>query len=202
MTNLPTVFHITHWKAGSQWVRAVLAAAAPERMVPLSVEMSLSFNGPSIPGGIYSPLYLRADQFRQVVPATHRNRAFVVVRDPRDALISWYFSLKYSHPAEPTSIDASRAMLQSADMAEGLAILLREHLYDAVAIQSTWVEDGAPIFRYENLLANQSLEIGRILSFCGISLPAATLKAIVDANDFLALSGRKPGDEDVQALLR
>ena len=33
MENLPTVFHITHWKAGSQWVAAVLEECAPHRVV-------------------------------------------------------------------------------------------------------------------------------------------------------------------------
>jgi hypothetical protein len=202
MTNLPSVFHITHWKAGSQWVRAVLAAAAPQRIVPLPDEMSLSFNGPSDQGGIYTPLYLRADRFRRVVPADPLNRAFVVIRDPRDTLVSWYFSLKYSHPENFAGIRDTRAMLQNAPTAEGMAILLREHLFDAVAIQSTWVEDGATIFRYEDLVADPHEAFGKMLNFCGISPPEATLRTIVEANDFRAVSGREPGEEDVQAHLR
>ena len=60
------VFHVTHWKAGSQWVRAVLDDAMPGRVI--SDASSAFFNRPIASDGIYTPVYATVDQFRSIVP--------------------------------------------------------------------------------------------------------------------------------------
>lgn len=125
---LPTIFHITHVKSGSQWVMQVLKECAPQRLVQPQVGVGHFFkNGPISTGSIYPTLYIPQHRFDLVMGfrffptklhlyregpgarALYQNwlnfrynrnpvRKFVVIRDIRDALVSLYFSLKVSHP--------------------------------------------------------------------------------------------------------
>ena len=56
-TSNPTVFHVTHWKAGSQWVRAVLGAAAPSRVLSPDHDPEWFYNRPLVNGGVYTPVF-------------------------------------------------------------------------------------------------------------------------------------------------
>lgn len=201
----PTVFHITHWKAGSQWVRAVLEQAAPERIVPLKHDMSHVHTDPIVPGGVYTPVYMNRARFSQAVGIRPDHRRFVVVRDLRDTLISWYFSLKRSTRMGEINpnVAAMQRTLAGASFAEGLAFLIRERL-DAIAqIQLGWLDAGDPYFRYEDLMADEHAAFAKILACAAIELPEARRREIVDANTFQRRSkGRKPGEEDVSSHLR
>jgi len=61
--NLPTVFHITHPKAGSQWVAQVLRECAPHRFVAPQIDSAQFYDFPIRVGGIYPALYLGWRQF-------------------------------------------------------------------------------------------------------------------------------------------
>ena len=67
MDEQPTVFHLTHWKAGSQWVAAVLQECAPERFVKPQVGMAQILEAPLLPGGVYASLYVPARLFETVL---------------------------------------------------------------------------------------------------------------------------------------
>ena len=72
----PTVFHITHQKAGSQWINRILHILAYDRMVQpefeeadthdLPVEGTQFLRRPVEPGRIYPTLYLTREQFAAV----------------------------------------------------------------------------------------------------------------------------------------
>ena len=58
-----TVFHVTHWKAGSQWIHKILHACGPDRIVTPKFDMSQFLQAPVQGGMIYPTLYLRKDDF-------------------------------------------------------------------------------------------------------------------------------------------
>ena len=62
----PTVFHVTHPKAGSQWINRILHALAYERLVlPEPTEIA-SFDRPIVSGAVYPTVYLTREQFESV----------------------------------------------------------------------------------------------------------------------------------------
>jgi len=66
----PTVFHITHVKAGSQWVAEILKHSAPERFVQWKIDnkgVSEFSNNSIVPGNIYSTVYCPFDEFERIV---------------------------------------------------------------------------------------------------------------------------------------
>lgn len=104
MTNRPsTVFHITHWKAGSQWVAEILKQSAPERFVGWEIADPHANGGlgipnfyakPLVPGKIYGTVYLNSKRFQNVVFGfIGRSRE----GSPFRAIINWLnFSLRRS----------------------------------------------------------------------------------------------------------
>lgn len=98
--DIPTLFHVTHWKAGSQWIHKILLTLVPDRIVgPQDAEVQF-LQWPIRPGKVYPTVYISKHQF-DTVRLTAPWLRFVVIRDLRDTLISAYFSLKFSHPVAP-----------------------------------------------------------------------------------------------------
>lgn len=198
----PAVFHVTHWKAGSQWVHSLLKAAAPDRIVPGKDSSAWFFKDPIIPAGIYTPVYATLQQFRQIVPEQSNHRIFVLIRDARDSAVSWYFSLLYSHRSGYDTVAETRKALKNLDQREGMTLIFRNYLRDLVEIQRTWLESGTRIFRYEDLLADQYGVFKQILEHCEIDVPQRRQRSIVDRFSFRRRTWWRFGRENVRSHYR
>lgn len=200
----PTVFHFTHWKAGSQWVRGVLADACPGRVVDALPKNKQVLHQPLKRGAIYSPVYMKHQDFE----ASEASRSapavrLLVIRDLRDALVSWYYSLKVSHVDIPgTRIAHLRNALRSRSTEEGLVYLIEGEgdfpgLLDHALIQLSWLGCCDLLVRYEELLQDETAQFDRILRRCGIKLDPGRLEQIVRDRSFESASGRDRGEECV-----
>lgn len=198
----PGVFHVTHWKAGSQWVHAVLKAADPDRIVPGKDSPSWFFKDPIVPGGIYTPVYATYQQFRQIIAEQTNQRTFALIRDPRDAAVSWYFSLRYSHPTEYDTVSQTRQKLEKLDKREGMALVFREHVAHIVEIQRTWLESGMKVFRYEDLLADQHGVFRQIFAHCEIEVNEKQQRRIVNRFSFRRRTWWRFGRENMKSHYR
>jgi len=202
---LPTVFHVTHWKAGSQWISSVLKYAAPDRFIqpsgaphgPLG-----PLGGPFERGRIYAPVYAPYSRLKQVIPDDAASRTFVVIRDPRDTLVSWYFSLMYSHPESTDHITKERRELREMSKSEGLALMASKHLQEVMWIQREWIQAGARIFRYEDFVRDQQRTFKQVFEFC--NLPSSDLgrRLIVFRHNFHVRTWWRMGRENTKSHLR
>lgn len=200
----PTIFHVTHWKAGSQWIRAILRRAARESIVTPREDMGQFLSEPIQEGMIYPTLYVTAQQFQQVaLPQSWRR--FVVIRDPRDTVVSAYFSLKLSHPPmESEPLNRLRERLRTTGKEDGLLAVVEEWMPLCAEIQRSWLESGEPLIRYEDLL-DRDVEIlePTLIDRCGLPVPRARLRRLIQGARFEELSGgRRRGEEDVMAHVR
>ena len=167
MSSLPTVFHITHVKSGSQWVKAILTEAAPRRIVATKVGLGQFYEEPLQPGAIYPALYVPRPRFEQTVtpkvdldPQSYRPTRgdaasvwnwyrftvqkepqvkFVVIRDLRDMLVSLYFSLKVSHKIISENVAEGHEKLNAMSEEDGLMFLIDERLQATANIQRSWL---------------------------------------------------------------
>lgn len=193
----PTIFHITHWKAGSQWINKILAQCAPDLIVPPQVEETQFLNWPIQLGKIYPTVYVSKPQFDSVqLPSQWRR--FIVVRDLRDTLISAYFSLKISHVIVDQSLTQIRSVLQSSSMEDGLIYLIDTWLPRCALIQKSWLEVGERLIRYEDLLERDIEILERVLlEECQLPVSYKRFNEVVKANRFERLTrGRPRGQED------
>jgi hypothetical protein len=154
----PTVFHVTHWKAGSQWVRSVLNAAAPDRLVQGKDSPSWFFKDPIVSGGIYTPVYTTAEAFHQIVPAHTEDKTFVLIRDPRDTAVSWYFSLLYSHPTNYETVSTTRETLQHLNKPEGMTLVFR--VQKSSATRTCWPIRRVYSARFSNIVGSTFRQSG------------------------------------------
>src|SRR5262249_6787857 len=138
-----TTFHITHAKAGSQWINRLFHMIAFEQSVFADQELSQFFQRPVQPGRIYPTLYITKQEFDSVAkPENHRR--FVIIRDLRDTLVSGYFSLRNSHP-EVGTVSQWRERLHHLSQEEGLLCAMENWLSRQAQIQWSWFAAGEPL---------------------------------------------------------
>lgn len=196
----PTIFHITHWKAGSQWLYKILREIALERIVAPQLDEKQFLDAPLVNGAVYPTVYVTKEQFESVVlPESYRK--FIVIRDLRDTLISGYFSIRYSHGIIDDRLTRWRDRLETKTIGDGLMMLMDEWLPLSAKIQQSWIEAGEKIIRYEELLVND-LEILEqlLIGHCEIPVTPERLREVVMTNRFENLTGgRRPGEENNMA---
>jgi hypothetical protein len=196
---MPPVFHVTHWKAGSQWIFGILGQCVPERIIEPQLGEAQVRHYAIQRGRVYPTVYLTNEELASVAPPD--SKRFVVIRDLRDTLISAYFSFKHSHPVLEPGMAILRKKLAELDSETGLLHLMDDFLARCAKIQMSWIEAGEPVVRYEELLADDLSQFERILiGKCGLPIRPEQLQEAVLSNRFESYTkGRERGCEDVHA---
>ena len=190
------ILHVTHYKAGSQWVLRVLQELAEPWVVPPEVDGRQFLDRPVRGWGVYPTLYLTREQVESV-PLPPTAKRFVVIRDLRDTLVSAYFSLKVSHDPLFPQMQQFRAMLNSVSPEAALIRMIHEWCGHTAAIQRSWLGGPDELLKYEDFLAGDAELFERVLiGRCGLPTTPERLRAVVAGNRFEARAGRRPGQED------
>ncbi len=196
---VPTVFHVTHWKAGSQWIYKILKHLCPESIVKPELDQLRRY--PIQRGRVYPTVYMSKQSLDQVVLPEGSTR-FVVIRDLRDTLVSAYFSFKISHPIIPGFSTKLRQFLQESEIESGLIHLLDHFLQECARIQLSWLEARDDlVLKYEDLLTDDlSLLEFALIDHCHLPVTREAVREAVLAARFEALTGgRARGCEDISA---
>lgn len=196
----PTVLHITHYKAGSQWIYAILHACARERIVRPRADLSQFLRETIRAGCVYPTLYITYEEYQAVaLPADHAR--FVVFRDLRDTLVSYYYSIKHSHPVTSDAMARMRRQLQNCDTETGLRIVMDGLLGRCAEIQGSWIDAGIPFLRYEDLLTDDVRLLTRtLIDECHLPIECEVLRGIIESQRFEnRTGGRRRGQEDINA---
>lgn len=121
-------------------------------------------------------------------------KGFHVIRDPRDILVSTYFSHEKTHRVNHSEIGRDRDVLRSGDLASGLRFLLDESTYFGRFIETmeNWNFDSPNIHEatYEDLTGNPVAEFTRIFDFLGIPIEPGQLGKILESNNFQSMKTR------------
>ncbi len=194
-----TIFHITHHKAGSQWVNRILHTLAYDRLVLPEVECAQFLNKPLVPGGVYPTVYVTREQFESVELPKNWKR-FVVIRDLRDTLVSLYFSIKHSHPILTDKTRERRATLTDLSVEEGLLHVTENLMAGIAQVQWSWVAAKEKLIKYEELLEHdEEIFAELLLRGCRLEVDPLRFREVIRQNRFEARSGRKPGEEDLKS---
>jgi hypothetical protein len=216
------IYHCTVQKSASQWVRGILSDPRtfrysglssydwdrqfPGRYDPRKITQR-GFREPFPPSSIITPIYIDFEGFAST-PKPERYKAFFVMRDPRDVLVSWCFSIKCSHSLLG-EIERMRQDLARLSEADGLLYSI-DFLadYGLFAAQRSWASTPAQdpnvlLVRHEDLTAPGNLpSVEQVFAHCDIRMPRTVLEEVLEAYSFEKLSGRKPGQEDPSAHYR
>ena len=197
ISEMPTLLHVTHWKAGSQWIYAILRELFRSRIVPPMAGNYQIHHWPIAAGKVYPTVYATKPELDQAaVPCNARK--LVVLRDARDALISFYFSLKFSHAVALDRMAHDRDLVRSLDIEDGLMVAIEYWMQGIADIHSTWLESGEPIVRYEDLVQDDFGTMKKaLMDRLRLPITEQSLRAAIETCRFERLSGgRRQGQED------
>ena len=223
VSSAQNIYHCCVHKTASQWVRKLLQDRATYKYSGLKVynyEEKLpakadprplterTFDEPFPRDRIITPIYIDQPGLKKI-PKPENFRAFFVTRDPRDLVVSLYFSVKVSHP-EIGTISERRKNLSRLGEEEGLCEVIDQMaLRGEMGALRSWGKIAAEdkqlaTFRYEDLTdSNQFTTWQRLFAHCDIRMPDVLLRELLERNSFSALThGRERGAEDVRAHLR
>ena len=214
------IYHCCVHKTASQWMQTLLC----DRVVYQYSGLALCPNGTVKRGGyrqatvteneavppntIAGSVHVNFENF-QAIPKPDAYRAFFVMRDPRDIVVSYYFSTKFSHTEHPRIL-RERKQLQSLSMTEGFlyAIECLENIHLFAALES-WVkaeqrDPNIKLFRFEDLTATDNYKVFQeLFTHCDIPIPEHILTPLLAKYSFENLTkGRSPGEENQNSHLR
>jgi hypothetical protein len=221
-SDVRNIYHCCVHKTGSQWIRKVFADPEIYRVTGLRTYAygprlddgdrnrsysDVSFDRPFPARRIVSPLYIPYESFVEL-PKPEPWRAFFVLRDPRDVVVSWYFSSKSSHPTNSSrGLQRTREQLATLDEERGMIDSIhRLGAYGLFGALRSWAAADAPqvmLVRYEDLIGEDGGDWWeRLLDHCRVPLSGAERDRLLSRYSFQALSGRQPGHEDTASKLR
>ena len=207
---ISNLYHCTVHKAASTWFRDLFRDPIMKRAHGMPVfhyetdlkgrvyENYCDQTKVVVPGNsIITNVYCSHDQF-----AAHRKhenyKGFYVAKDPREVVISTYWSWRDNHPGG----HQNREFLRNNDLETGLRWTIDELDVTLGKFQAmrTWVNQPEPNFVYfktEDFFTNQDDNLRTLLSFLQINMPESDLEILCDRFSFEKLSGgRKPGQVD------
>ncbi len=197
-----SLFHVTHWKAASQWMRGVLMELFGAALVPPELHVGHVWKRPIEPGRVYPCVYLAKPEFEmleQPAPA----RYFVLIRDLRDTLVSAYFSLRHSHAIIAGEMERWRYILNRLPQEEGLLYLMETWLPASARIQRTWQSAGVRCTKVEECVSAPGALDRLFREAWQLEVPSSVLAPVLARHSFARLSGgRAPGQEDIQSHYR
>ena len=216
-TRLENIYHCTQQRCGSRWILHMLRDIevykhsgldvfnprtnyiAPENYDKLSVGFPLK--------RIISPVYARYGEFEQM-PKPNAYRAFSVVRDARDLVVSKLYSQKYSHEVSTDFMRSRREILSTMDDEEGISFVMEDSMPGAIASLKSWCQatqdKNMRVVKYEDLVgANQLTTYRELFDFLDIQIPDENLRILLDRYSFARLSGgRSQREEDLKSHYR
>ena len=190
--------HVTHYKAGSQWIYAILRDCVGDRVVDPKPDLTQFLGRDIKEGTVFPALYVTRDQF-EAAALPPRWRRFVVIRDLRDTLVSAYFSAAISHVSDGfPAIAALRAQLAGLTKEEGLLKMTSSWLGSPAEMQRSWLRGGVDPIRFEDLVERDTELLETVLiDECELPVSRRRLGRVIKRTRFRDLSGgREPGQQD------
>lgn len=169
-----------HHRCATMWTVAIIRSISRELGVPVAQESRYE----TLPKDIdHAGFLIHLNATRGIVEqlAGRDFKGFHVIRDPRDILVSSYFSDRYSHPVYREEFEQFRDQLNRMEFDEGLRLELDRRTAELEALAS-WDFRNPDIYetRYEVLTVRPLEEFTRIMKFLGIPMYAAGAAPMVE----------------------
>lgn len=198
----PSFFIFSLPKAGSTLLMQMITDVCQLQHIPIVDLATEIFNRGIQPGMLQDDInaiwndkgyaYLG---FRSFFPAMNfdfaRTKNILLVRDPRDMVVSLYFSLKYSHvePSQDAGVDnpiaANRERLQKIDIDQyvvGMAQAYNKYFNDYLIQLPT---ETTRVYRYEDVIFKKKEWLEDMLDFLNIDIPVADIAGIANKHDIM-----------------
>jgi len=215
MIDLDNIYHICVAKTGSMWIEGIFKHPLINAYTSMPVyNFESDRHGWDYRGfmdrheteafpkkTVCCPTYMGLDCYLQV-PKPDKYKSFCVVRDPRDLVTSFYFSIMYSH-AQMGLHPQWRQRLSRLDRENGfieaIKILDEFQMFEASRSYRNCSDrdPNCKLYTFEDLTGENHFEVFKDL-FAWLTIPVSSdeLSKVLTEKSFERLSGRKKGQEN------
>ena len=184
-------------KSGSQWAKALFDHEVVRAHTGLFTLPQLDFEFGSatrpFPAATFVPgLYASYEDYLEI-PKPYPHRTAYIFRDPRDIVVSGYYSAVNTHRSvayrKAPHLESARTALRTMSLDLGLRYMV-EILADQLVGMASWVgveDENVALFRLEDISADPEMEIGRMLEHCGVHLDETELGRVLSETSREAL---------------
>ncbi|MEQ9233296.1 sulfotransferase domain-containing protein [Coleofasciculus sp. E2-BRE-01] len=162
-----------HHKCGTQWIQGILQQLCRE----LNLKYNFAYDSRMFDHDLKSFIEKEKTDFFSYTNANHEDvkdlnnfKGFHVIRDPRDIVVSGYFSHLYSHPTDKSSrIREEREKLQKISKNEGLLLEMEfnNNVFQAM-YEWNYALDNVMEIKMEDLTSNSYRTFVEIFRFLGL----------------------------------
>jgi hypothetical protein len=182
------IYHASIQRTGSRWIRRVFSDPRIQQYSGLWTypqhEYEIRDHHDYFPKYTFVPgLYISYEQYLRI-KKPEKYKTFYVIRDPRDATISWYKSMRNTHKPVNESVDYYRKKFSKLGKKEGLIEAIK--LYQVkISFMKDWyiqAKDAPNVFivKFEDVTRNPKKEFQKIFKNCGIKIPKKILTEVVE----------------------
>lgn len=184
-SRIENIYHASVQKTGSQWIREIFSDPEIVRRTGLRIHPQLRYEmgqfKKTFPRFTFIPgLYIPYPLYKEI-KKPDRYKTIYVIRDPRDIVVSWYYSMKYTHELMGT-VSEHRRNLRQLNEAEGVTYCI-EHLQWKFSFVRTWwynqTDPDVHLVKFEELISNPLAEWVKIFEHCEIEINIGTLQEVL-----------------------
>lgn len=222
----PSIIHFSLNKAATQFSKKLLKQAAMENgMTPVHInEYAFFTEFPYLTGlseeemvsyqHIFKPrgyLYSAFGGFVPGIPNLDEYKVVLMIRDPRDILVSWYFSIAYSHSIPPETSNRHDEYIEHRASAQDMTVdehvlSQSERVFDILQrYQRLLVQDHPHVYvtSYEEMTTDFEGWLRRLLAACDLQISESLFERFIaynrkiqpsDENKYQHIRKGKPGD--------
>lgn len=216
----PSIIHFSLNKAATQFTKGLLKEAARANQITpvhineyafftefpyltsLTAEEMVNYQHVFQPRGY---LYSAFGGLVPGIPDLEKFKVVLMIRDPRDILVSWYFSIAFSHSIPPRSSNRHQEYIQHREAARKMSIdehviSQSERVYTILDRYKTQLVDPYPhvyLTSYEEMSADFSRWLERLLAACELEISDRQFDRFVARNEAV-----QPQEEDKSRHIR
>ena len=187
-SSLQNVYLATVQKSGSQWILSIFNDPEITKLTKLKTYPQHHYDGNEFheifPENTLIPgLYVSYLSYWLYIKKKEPYKTLYIYRDPRDLIVSWYWSALKSHALSP-QIKLIRKRLETMTFKEGILYAIRHHSEKFGQIRS-WIELGANdenvlFLRFEDIVKDPLKKFIDIFNFLGISITPDKLQGVLN----------------------
>ncbi len=216
----PSIIHFSFNKAATQYVKSMLRRCAVKNdMVPVGIH-DYAFNTDfpfldhlsSEEMEKYKHIFKRTGYLYSVfggmiegIPNLEEYKVVLVTRDPRDILVSEYYSIAYSHPVPSKMGDKhdkfmSKRVNARESTIDEYVILESDRVYDIFSRYQTLLIDkykNTYLTTYEQMISDFEVWLTDLINYCELNVSREFIQSLLKENE-----DKKPKEENIHKHVR